>query len=160
MFCGCDGIGRHARFRFLCVSVWVRVPSSAYIRSSPAQLRAGLFSYIRRGSPRTHGFSVSSAQSAFVGPFGGKMVPRTIFCSRLTLHPLSSPCGCHNPTALMSRRRKRLLGPFGGKMVPRTFFCFRLTLHPLSSPCGCPKPTALMSRRRKRLLCQIWLICA
>lgn len=89
MFCGCDGIGRHARFRFLCVSVWVRVPSSAYIRSSPAQLRAGLFSYMRRGSPRTHGFSVSSAQSAFVGRFGGKMVHQTIFCFRLTLHPLS-----------------------------------------------------------------------
>ena len=91
MFCGCDGIGRHARFRFLCASVWVRVPSSAYIRSSPAQLRAGLFSYMRRGSPRTHGFSVSSAQSAFVGRFGGKMVHRTIFCFRLTLHPQDAP---------------------------------------------------------------------
>ena len=31
MFCGCDGIGRHARFRFLCASVWVRVPSSALL---------------------------------------------------------------------------------------------------------------------------------
>ena len=40
---GCDGIGRHARFRFLCASVWVRVPSSALVKKSSSHKWGLLF---------------------------------------------------------------------------------------------------------------------
>ena len=86
-------------------------PSSAFFPLRMPQTHGSLSR--RRKRLRRVFASLRSAQSRrppdVVRRFGGKMVHRTIFCFRLTLHPLSSPCGCPKPTALMSRRRKRLL---------------------------------------------------
>ena len=48
--CACDGIGRHAGFRFPCFGVWVRVPSGAPRRSKLCIACSDLFCK----SERTH----------------------------------------------------------------------------------------------------------